>query len=394
MLRFAAVALFLLLAAATVRVWQNRFVADDRVAQVDLADFSAAFATARGVNWSSETQQLELTRLPGAPPIVIKHAFPGIATAKAIHFSLYFSSNQLTSGPNPWDDGRCFLEWRDPKTHERLDISAIGSIRGTHRSEVEVVLRAPSEGAIPILLLEHLGTSGTLTIETLVATSVHQSRSWAIFRVVLPFAWVAWAWFSLVVWSRHHRPIRHFISALVFVAMGLAFVLPGPWKALRPVGLPFELNLSPAALKKPSTVQSSPNVLAPRAVVPRIERAAPPRLKPVGELPVQGGMVLKIKKALPLLRPLLHVLLLFGPALAFAFFSGRRAAIVYGGLLSVLIEAAQTSMGYGFDAWDVLDLACDSAGIALALLLHHRLQSWPLHPLRQQEPRASLTRPQ
>jgi glycopeptide antibiotics resistance protein len=71
---------------------------------------------------------------------------------------------------------------------------------------------------------------------------------------------------------------------------------------------------------------------------------------------------------------LLHVLLLFCPTFAFAWLSGAKRALVLGCSLALACEAAQTGFGYGFDWIDVLDLACDAAGIALALHAYDRMR--------------------
>ena len=66
-------------------------------------------------------------------------------------------------------------------------------------------------------------------------------------------------------------------------------------------------------------------------------------------------------------RPLLHSLLLFAPALALALLAGRKPAVFLAIPLALAIELAQVAFGYGFDWIDVLDLACDAIGIALAM---------------------------
>jgi hypothetical protein len=87
----------------------------------------------------------------------------------------------------------------------------------------------------------------------------------------------------------------------------------------------------------------------------------------LGKIPVQGGLALRIKYFLAQARPLLHVLLLFAPSLAIACLVGRRPAFFIGVTLALAIELAQVAFGYGFDWVDVVDLANDAIGIALAI---------------------------
>ncbi len=74
-----------------------------------------------------------------------------------------------------------------------------------------------------------------------------------------------------------------------------------------------------------------------------------------------------------MLRPILHALLLFLPALAFAFLLNRKSAIMLAVGLAVAIEVAQTAFGYGFGWDDVGDLVTDAIGIALALWVWERI---------------------
>jgi glycopeptide antibiotics resistance protein len=80
--------------------------------------------------------------------------------------------------------------------------------------------------------------------------------------------------------------------------------------------------------------------------------------------------MLRIKAALPRIRPLLHALMLFAPTLAVLFLISRNRTLLLGGTASLGVELAQYLFGFGFDRTDFLDLLWNAAGIALALWIH------------------------
>ncbi len=106
--------------------------------------------------------------------------------------------------------------------------------------------------------------------------------------------------------------------------------------------------------------------------------AHPAALESVGKIPDQGDFTLRLKHYAANARPLLHVLLLFAPALAMACLVGRKPARSLAIMFALAIEAAQLAFGFGFDWVDVFDLASDAGGIGLALMAHSYLhQKFP-----------------
>jgi glycopeptide antibiotics resistance protein len=93
----------------------------------------------------------------------------------------------------------------------------------------------------------------------------------------------------------------------------------------------------------------------------------------LGKIPLQGSWIIQVKDQLAKLRLLLHSLLLFAPALGMAVFVGRKPAIALAIGLAISIEAAQTGFGYGFDRFDVIDLAYAAVGIALAMWVYRKV---------------------
>jgi glycopeptide antibiotics resistance protein len=99
-------------------------------------------------------------------------------------------------------------------------------------------------------------------------------------------------------------------------------------------------------------------------------------------VPCQGNFILRVKDRINYVAPLLysflrsslHILLLFAPTLVSFALIGRNRSLILAILLAIAIEAAQTLFGYGFDAFDVLDLLFDAAGILLAAWVFENLQ--------------------
>jgi hypothetical protein len=79
------------------------------------------------------------------------------------------------------------------------------------------------------------------------------------------------------------------------------------------------------------------------------------------------NLLLRWKLRLQPLRPLLHSLMFFVPALVWLCLTSRRRAILLAAALACAIEAAQCAFGYGFNGYDALDLTSDAFGIALAV---------------------------
>jgi hypothetical protein len=149
--------------------------------------------------------------------------------------------------------------------------------------------------------------------------------------------------------------------------MGVNFVIPGPWKIQKPMGVDFHLgNLAESIARKPA--EAPPSVATGKT--PAIESGA---VAPSGKTPLSGGLPLRAKHLLAQARPLLHILLLCAPTLASALLAGRRPTLLLAILTSLAIEGAQIAFGYGFDWIDVIDLATDATGIALGLWLLGRL---------------------
>ena len=336
--------------------------------------------------------RLELTT--GSEVNRIVHVFPlrDLPASTLLHITARVGSKDLEIGPQPWDDGRMFLEWTDADGRLRRD--PIISSRGTRNiGPIESVIPSRIGPATAAIRLEHLGRSGTFFITQLEIKSVLQ-RPW----------WTPAAWVLFVLWGgvgfmfcraiSVANPARLWIAAIIWVGMLAAFVMPGPWPSFRPFLGTFHLGKSPpletghAIPRKEANPGAESPAQAGIAGSPSKDQSAPTNVVPggihepdhpdAGKVAHQGSWILKVKVAFASIRPLLHSALLLFPTLLLSLLVGPKAGAWLAGSLAILIESMQFLFGYGFDPEDVGDLGADAAGIALgawlAVLISRR---WP-----------------
>jgi hypothetical protein len=360
---------FLALVAALAGLWAYRFERVPGLPVWRLADLQAAAPVLPGVEWTG-TPADPAVRLwvdAGNPQLAVRLALPGIPPVDMLHVRFRMSSRGLIPGPEKWDDGRLLVEWHPPDGGPGWENDQCHSIRYDHASEEETLvmhpLRAP---AVPALRIEHLGHSGEFDLANLEITVVRERAVWKIGRWFLVIGWLAWgiaflrSWPGIGWW-------RALGAAAVWLLMGIYCVVPGPWKSQRAMGPDFRLGTGQAAL---TASEPAPMAAATAQNPLRISSGAVPVL---GKIPDQGTWMLKVKHRLAQARPLLHALLLFGPALAMALLVGRKPALALMVIFALATELAQIAFGYGFTLLDIGDLACDAAGIALALGVYQKI---------------------
>lgn len=360
-----------MLISALVGMWRFRFERLPDVPALTLADLrNIGLALPVGAVWTGNAEQpaLRFTADSRQPRVVVRWELPGVPGVEALHVNFRMAAKNLKIGSQKWDDGRVLIEWSSTTSGNRQEIDPVCSLRESESSgEVSLVVRASSGHSIPVLRMEHLGRSGELEISKLEMIPVKERTLWKSGRWVLLVLWFAWL---LAVLSGVSRPgWKGMLAAGIWLGMAVYFAIPGPWKTLRPIVIPFEIGL-PAASPPPEKQavpdrkpSQSPSILSP----------APPSPEALGALPLQGGWIIQVKSHLALLRPLLHSLLLGGPTLLFAWLVGRKPAVFLAIGLTVSIEAAQAAFGYGFDWVDVFDLFCDGLGIALGILIYQKI---------------------
>lgn len=366
MRRFVLFGISVLLVTALFFLWQFRFERVSGYPALHLGDFRTGSQLPAGAVWTGTEERpiLRLSAEKGDRPVVLKLDLPKIAEVDYLHVTYRIAARNLILGTERWEDGRGIIEWRPQAAGGKLETDPIFSLCGDYASELtEQVMRPEEPPAAPSLRFENLGASGAFEISHLEITVVRERWFWKAGYWLLILGCFAWtvAWCG---WSGRSDLLRSSAAALVWLLMLIYFVVPGPWKSLRPLGAPFNLGDEIAAVHVDAV---SPPVSGP---VPVSGSAHTPQaaLPSAGKIPDKGDFTLWIKAHAAKARPLLHVILLFGPTLLIACLVGRSPAMSLGIILSVCIEAAQASFGYGFDWRDVGDLACDGTGIALGLL--------------------------
>lgn len=380
----------LLLICALCFLRSFRFEAVSEKPALSLADLKKTFPhLPAGATWAGPEDQPEL-RLrveTNGRPVSVNFSLDSLGAVCALQIRVAMSAHDLILGPNKWDSGRVAVGWTAPDSHDRQETDPIESLSGGESNPGLTVVARPNSGnAAPTLLIQNLGSAGELRIERLDLAPVRERPAWSVFRWGLAAAWLLWISTFLLLACRR-TPVRSVLAASLWVLMGVLFAFPGPWKTLRPFVLPYEIGAdhsTPEASNEDLLAETG-EVTVPRSIDAKspVSGRSPvsdsiPATEPAGRIPVQGGWIIQIKHHLSEFRPLLHVLLLMFPTLAFAIWVGPRCAGVLAAGLAIAIEAAQVGFGYSFDWLDVLDLVTDAIGIALGLWLFRRAKAkWP-----------------
>ncbi len=356
--------LFALL-AALFAMWAFRYERAPGLPVWSLADLRNELPAVPGVAWTGRPDfpGIGLRVNPGGKPLAIRLSIPGIREVDGLHLRFRMNSRGLSPGCERWQDGRFMVEWHQPQGGGALEENPVGSVRHDTRGELQDLVVQPLHGpAVPALRLEHLGRSGEFDLSELEITVVRERALWKTGRWFLALGWLAWVAAVARSWPGISR-WRALCSATLWVLMGMHFVIPGPWKIQRAMVPAFQLGVAPAA-------EARVRAAGVPGVFPAVSSGS---IEALGKLPDQGSLVLRVKLGIARARPLLHMLLLFAPALAFAFLLGRKPAVFLAAALAVAIELAQVAFGYGFDLIDVGDLASDAVGIALAMWVWKRV---------------------
>lgn len=340
MIRISAALAFCALSALLVWVWAHRFE--------PATDALVAALPEGGITLRAAART---TRATFSPPWDASPAWFFVRyRAEAV---------SLARGPEKWQDGRMFLEWRDEKDGPSV-IKRIHSAAGDQDSgEVVIVISNPRPGSMPVLQVENLGLAGNYHVRHLEITPAVQRAHWRVLRVLLPLGFVLTI-AALMGTPGRRAWWRSLVAGAIWVAAAYLYSVPGPWESTRPLARPFVFPAAEDAGAPPLSAMSRMDVAAAAA------EGAP------GKLPESSHIGLRIKKMLPALRPLLHVLVLFAPVLLIAFCVGGWRALWLGLALSFSIEAAQFLFGFGFGLDDADDLVFNTLGIAAALWARHK----------------------
>ena len=365
---------FFALVASLFFFWQYRFEAVPGAQRITLADLRGSSILGPGVAWTQSGKGLNLSlRIADeAPnPIALLH-FPTLRPVCWLHVRFQISANNLVPGRETWNDGRCIMEWHTPGKNDEFENDQFTSVRGNQNSGiVECVLRPNNAPADPVLRIENIGVKGELIVSEFEGIPLQERVLWRIGRWFLIFGWIGWA----VFWIRPTRGllVRAVLAGIVWLLMGIYFVVPGPWKITRSFGQPFQIQMATGSqiMQKhvPSTLESTSD-----------PESRSKKLVSIGKVEGKVDLILQIKMLFASIRPLLHSLLLMVPTVLIACLVGQRPAIQLMAVLALSIEAAQVAFGYGFDRLDVFDLFADSVGILIGIILYRWVQR-SSHPL-------------
>lgn len=361
----------MILLAALFSLWRYRFERSPEFPTLHLADLRAAANPVPGVEWSGTytRPRLRLRVDQTHPRVVTRIDLPHLKAVDQLHLRFQAAATNLRPGKETWADGRCLIEWLPPAGGAEWENDPFCSVRYDQASEVAELVMRPDQGpAIPALRLENLGRTGDLEISVFEATVLRERTVWKIGRWFLMAGWLAWA----IAWIGFRGKgglIRSLSAASVWLAIGIYFVVPGPWKGVRSLGGPFQIGPEITARHEAAAPASGQQITSRNPPAGR-----PVVLESVGRIPDKGDFTLRIKHLAANARSLLHIALLFGPTLTIACLVGRKPARSLAMIFALATEAAEFGFGFGFDWVDVFDLACDAAGIALALAAHRYLQ--------------------
>ncbi len=357
---------FPFLIAGLIVLWCHRFERMPMAPDLRLADLrSVVPVLPPGAEWGGSAQDpvLRLVVSQEHPRVRVRMELPGVPPVEACLIRFRMKGKNLTVGEQSWDDGRVLIQWVSADGKTKLETDPVGSLRGdTDSGDTELVVRPANGRSIPVLWIEHLGRDGEFEISRLEMIPMRGRAVWRFGQWGLVAAWIFWIWMFLPMGGNRSRWMSA-LAAVIWVVAAVFLAVPGPWKTLHQLVMPFKIG-PPVALM----VGDEHPGIDMKSVKPTPALQLPePDAEVFGEIPIQDGWVIKVKHYLSMLRPLLHVVLLFVPTLVFASLVNRRSAILLASGLAVAIETAQTAFGYGFGWDDVADLSTDAIGIALAL---------------------------
>jgi hypothetical protein len=369
----------LVLASATGFLWNHQFQRPADSREWVLSDLQAQAAGLPGIIWIGEGDDLRMRIESHAAgdSKAFRIPLPGANAVAGLHVAFAIRSENLKPGRKKWQDGRVFLEWHLPGVLGTED-DYLTSIRHTcHNRESGFVLKSPRSGSVPALRFEHLGESGFFELGNLRISSVGPRPWWRVAACLVTLSWLVWVWASLCRAQGGNR-LASATAAILWTIFAILWIVPGPWKSYRPLSPP---GYGAAAFDLQASEDSGSTSGRERWTAASAITAG--TVEPAGEMPVQGSIFLKAKHWIASARPLLHALMLAGPALVFAFLVGTRRSVFLCALLAIGIEFSQIAFGYGFGWDDVLDLLTDALGIAAGVFVYRRVSALHARGMRR-----------
>ncbi len=363
MRRFLLAIAFFALSGGLWLLWQARYERVPGFPVLTLENVRNNAQPVPGMEWSGagDDTKVRLTLAAGGAPLAAGFSLPFARPVEQLHVKCHMIAHNLVRGEQLWEDGRVMIEWRSADGSKRLAMDPVVSERGFNQVDLEgVVIGSNDEPGFPVLRFEHLGRSGSFEVHGLEVIVVRESVLWTAGSWILAALWGAWMFLLIRSWPGISR-WRSVAASLIGLVIATQVVIPGPWKVTRPMVTGFWLG-DGTALDAPVSAEA-----------PKSPAWVSGPVAPEGKLPDQGSFILKVKLALAVVRPLLHMLLLLGPALLMFCLVGRRPGLLLMVMLALGVELAQFLFGYGFDAIDLWDLTHDAIGIGAAVAAHFLL---------------------
>ena len=378
-----------LLLAVTFLLWQHRFKRVASLPGLSLSDLAGAATPVPGARWEGSGLETELIlEVDGEGTRVSQRlALDRLGRVDFLMADFQVEATGLVPGRNYWEDGRVVIEWRDPEGN--MDLDYLVSMRGTEIGRRSTLVSRPATRQASVALrVEHLGKSGAFRMVQGRFAAVEETAFWRYGRWLLFTGWLLWAT-AVAGWGNASGLVRPLFAAAAWTLIAHEVIFPGPWRAFRSLVAPFEMGAEkevspapnaglPAKPAHPAPVTTagpSKSETPPWPVGPK--KAAAP-LASVGKLPPERNLLLRLKYAIKGIRPLLHVILFFAPALFFALLVGRKRSLVMCAILAGGTELAQLLFGYGATWEDLGDVVMDGAGVGLAFLAYRKVSAWPL----------------
>ena len=153
----------LLLVAGTWLAWQHRFEIDPAHPHLTLRDLGRDLALESGVSWETDASgapELVLDVGTASRPVVQVLSLPLSKPVRFLMFDFAVQAQGLKAGEKTWSDGRLMIEWHS--ADGSMEPQYLVSARGNDPAGTPCVVVRPAHGpAVPVLRVEHLGSSGS-----------------------------------------------------------------------------------------------------------------------------------------------------------------------------------------------------------------------------------------